>query len=86
MSRQQNRFPFEPLAGICLLRWREPNEPNAHNRVGKISSVLGISRDVVRRWDREGLTPHAADRAATALGLHPLEIWPDFHEVERYVA
>ena len=25
-------------------------------------------------------TRHAADRIAIGLGLHPCEVWPDFHE------
>lgn len=81
------RLPFEPLANLCLVAWREPNpSPTVGGRrapitdVRRVADVLGVNRRAVYRWQTAGLTIEAADRMATALGLHPLEVWPDFHD------
>jgi hypothetical protein len=42
---------------------------------------LGFNRETVGRWRRGGyLRLDSAERCADALGVHPLEIWPDYHE------
>lgn len=65
MSR---RYPIEPLLAILEARGLTTN----HHR------ILGVSSQGYRVILRSGVTEAAADRAATALGLHPAELWPDW--------
>ena len=41
---------------------------------------LGISHQQVLRWERSGLSAWQADAIACLLGLHPVELWPDWYE------
>lgn len=78
------RFPLEPLAqalGIPLIT-REQAGPNDVG-VGyqPIADACDVSWRTVARWAADGLSTYAADRAAiTALGLHPMLIWPNWLE------
>lgn len=39
---------------------------------------VGVESRTVFRWKRAGVVPlYSADKVATFLGLHPLEIWGD---------
>ena len=39
---------------------------------------LGVQRDVLLTWRRSGVTVDQADELATVVGLHPLNVWPDW--------
>lgn len=39
---------------------------------------LGVNRQSIRKYRARGLGPWTADRCATRLGFHPVEVWPDF--------
>ena len=45
-----------------------------------IAERFGINRNAVANWRAYGVTWPTADRIAIGLGLHPCEVWPDFHE------
>jgi hypothetical protein len=38
----------------------------------------GFSARTIHRWAHAGLRDIQADRAAVALGLHPMTIWPNY--------
>ena len=46
-----------------------------------VALALNVCRGTVQRWRREGLSAIQADRVAIHLGLHPLEIWPEWADM-----
>lgn len=57
--------------------------PEASNDA--IASALGVSRRTVSRWrcGNHGPTTYEADRIAVRyLGVHPVALWPDWHNPE----
>lgn len=70
------RFPVEPLAAAAGITLGE--YAGAHSRPGNeiIAELVGVKPRWARQLRHRGLTEAQADRAATALGLHPLAIWP----------
>ena len=46
--------------------------------VAYIADVCGVNRMTVYRWRNQGLSTFQADRAAVAVGFHPLNVWPDW--------
>jgi len=88
---RQPRYPLEPLAALCRARHHPANE--THNTdtmtsIGIVIAVTGTDAAVVHRWNRRGGIPEvSADRVAVALGLHPINIWPNWGQrVEPEVA
>ena len=59
-------------------RWVAAGRPDA----GRAARSYRVSRRTIYRWQRYGLSHRAADRAAIALGLHPISVWPDWQSVE----
>lgn len=78
------RFDPAPLLAYVQRCWPDESEnPNQWGTIslGKLGEIIGFSRAVAYRWGREGGIPsRTADAAACRLGLHPLEIWPDFYD------
>ena len=73
------RLPFEPLLRrarrAALLGdgvWLEEGDG--------LSKWLCCTRSQLARWAREGIPMMSADRLATDLGLHVLNIWPDAYD------
>lgn len=52
-------------------------------KVSQVEAALAfrVHRRQVSRWCAYGLTTDQADDAAVALGFHPSEVWPQWHEV-----
>lgn len=76
------RLPFEPLVPYIEAQWRPISDKVSHISIhGKAQQVIGANRSNVHRWRRRGLTLDSADRCATALGLHPANVWPEWWEV-----
>jgi hypothetical protein len=76
-----NHLPFQPLADLCKHRWRPINaaaDATAGDIV-RVADICGVPRHTVHRWRADGLSLRHADHAACALGLHPLEVWPDHY-------
>lgn len=42
-----------------------------------LADKLGVSASAVQRWRERGMEEHNADAVATALGLHPWQLWPE---------
>ena len=74
------RFPFKPLEAHIEARYEPHPNTSTISIIGKAHQVLGFNRDIIRRWTINGLREDAADRAATALGCHPAEIWPEWFD------
>lgn len=64
----RRRYPLDPVldhVGVTGLR--------------PLARVLGTDATTVRWWRDHGLTRDGADRVAVALGLHPMNVWPDYY-------
>ncbi len=69
-------FDATPLLRQATLAVEEPSLTGE-----QLAVALGTSRQQVRRWQAGGrLQEETADRAAVALGLHPVMIWPEWWE------
>lgn len=55
------------------------NMPEGRVPPSVIANLIGVDRNTVHRWHIYGIPYYSADRAATALGIHPLILWPDFY-------
>lgn len=66
-SRRGQVWPIEPLLDAGLTR-RE------------VAAILGLTDRTGYRWAHQTvrLTDDEADRAATEVGLHPSQVWPDW--------
>ena len=51
-----------------------------------LARALGVSPGTTSRWSSDGIPFFSADWACIALGLHPVEVWPDFHDESMTVA
>lgn len=59
------------------------------SRYGSVSALaraLDCDRVQVSKWRRDGLPMASADRLAVALGMHPVEVWPDWYEATERAA
>lgn len=68
MRRASPRLPLAPLV-------------ERYGSVSALARALGRDRIVVSRWNTHGLPAVSADKVAVAVGLNPVEVWPDFHDV-----
>jgi len=81
------RWPIEPLEDALRAALGQQRDADSHAdphsgfSVRRAADTLGVHRDSWHRWKRAGtLSDVTADHAAVALGLHPVEIWPDWHQ------
>jgi len=61
------RFPLTPLVAAA-----------GSDSIADLARAVGVTTRTVSRWRASGLTVHAADRAAIAIGTHPAMVWPAF--------
>jgi hypothetical protein len=62
----------------CEDSWSDPNLATA----AELAALTGTCPRNWHRWRRAGTLPwDRADEIAVGIGAHPLEIWPEFHEV-----
>lgn len=82
-------LPFEPLARILAHHLPEITVAGCDGRPVTISAgddhraaaLLDVSRRTLLRWKAgQKLNHYNADRAAIRLGLHPLDIWPNWQD------
>lgn len=66
--RVQPRLPLEPLVA-------------RYGSIRALADALDRDRGQVQKWRERGVTVLSADGLAVALGLHPVEVWPDWYEV-----
>jgi lambda repressor-like predicted transcriptional regulator len=62
------RWPLGPLLDVA-----------GHPPARILAAQVGVSPRTVWRWHHLGLSDLQADRAAVALGWHPANIWPHWH-------
>lgn len=48
----------------------------------QVALILGVSVDMLKRFDTKGLTVDEADVLACKLGVHPSFIWPEWLQIE----
>jgi len=73
------RFPFDPAERLASVEVR--SRSTRSDSVGitpAVAELLGVTDRTVWRWRQTGLMRSTADEVATRLGLHPLEVWPDW--------
>ena len=62
------RWPLEPLMAVT----------GTHTPM-ELARVLEVNSSQVHHWKKGGGVPdRSADRMAVRLGLHPLNVWPEF--------
>jgi hypothetical protein len=78
-------LPYAPLErrlqlmadrAVSVTAWCPP-DPAENWSDGIAARIMHTSKEAVRRWRACGLSPWLADRCATHLNLHPIEIWGD---------
>lgn len=87
MTRNQPRWPLAPLAahlGYGDLTGRSILNAANTERRNELCQRIGINPSrlawmIDPRNPNGGLDPWEADRAATAAGIHPRQIWPDWN-------
>lgn len=62
----QPRLPLEPLAKLI-----------DHADLEQLARALGCTDRTIDRWQTGGIPLYSADEAATAAGLHPMNVWGD---------
>ena len=60
---------------LAFRAFRTAAGTNSH---AALASLVGVSDRTLWRWQRSGLNDTQADRAAVALGLHPVSVWPNW--------
>lgn len=88
MNGARGYFPFAPVQRELEDRFerisdqRRPGQFIEAGDAHRSSTLLGYDRKRIGEW-RNGklLTVDAADRCAIALGLHPLDLWPDWNDI-----
>ena len=45
--------------------------------ISVIAAKIGVAHGTVQKWRERGMDEENADRVATALGLHPWQLWPE---------
>lgn len=69
------RYPLHELE--VLVGW-----PTA----AELASATGASVAAVEKWRLRGLSHEQADRLAVRFGWHPILVWPEWLDAERYAA
>lgn len=80
------RYPLAPVATALhvtlgqsgAIGGRDDADVQPLHGMSVVMAHLGISHSTALRWQRNGLTDVQADRAATAVGLHPCLLWPEW--------
>lgn len=69
---------FDPAP---LLRLALPLTDDGQDK--EVGALLGVADRTVARWRRGAqVSLDIADRVAQALGLHPVNIWPEYDDVD----
>jgi lambda repressor-like predicted transcriptional regulator len=61
------RFPLRPLLAAA-----------GAETVTELARRTGVHRDVLYRYGTQGVPEPRTDRLACAVGLNPVEVWPDW--------
>jgi lambda repressor-like predicted transcriptional regulator len=60
------RYPFAPV-----------EVHRGDTEISVIAERVGVTHATVQKWRQRGMDEKNADRVATALGLHPWQLWPE---------
>lgn len=60
-----DRFDFAPLRG-------------RFTTMSNLAELVGVTRETVQRWARDGVPAKQVDAVAIAVGSHPVELWPEW--------
>lgn len=76
-----------PLIEAMKVRLLEPDWPNRTVTCGYSietgAQLAGLSeRNWVKTINRGVIAEAVADRACTAMGIHPCEVWPDYFDID----
>ena len=71
------RYSFDPLDRLYPQLSAHTDE--AAGQTG-VWTVLGVTKSTTTRWRRVGMTTMAADRAAVAVGLNAVDLWPTWYD------
>lgn len=65
-----------------LMDYARRSIPAAEVHDSQLAALLGFDRSTINRWGngQRRLTLENAEDAADAMGMHPLEIWPDLYD------
>jgi hypothetical protein len=71
------RFPWAEFEAILPRAWWTTDDGQTLDGPNMVALArhLGVSRDSLHRWKRDGFTVTGADRAAITFGRHPAELW-----------
>ena len=75
------RHRLDPLEALLRISEKTDSDARPYDPfcvAHEMAEACGVSTRTWQRWKVNGLTDHAADEAATRLGLHPSAIWPDY--------
>ena len=75
MRKNLKYFPVQPLLALF--------PDGMGDRV--IGEHFGVSRTIIHRWRHNptcAIDEYTADRYAILMGMHPLEIWPNWISLE----
>lgn len=90
---RQRRFSFTPVDRLLSLTDEAHQarilvaEGRAHYQEDETPTriaarMLDTSHNSIIRWRRDGVPDLTADKIAARLGLHPIELWDDYLEVD----
>lgn len=60
------RYPFDPI-----------DVHRGDTEISVLADKIGVAHSTIQKWRDRGMEEHNADRVATALGLHPWQLWPE---------
>jgi len=75
-----NSYHFPPQDAPPRLSLRALMDHLRIHEVSTFAEAIGLSRKSCYRYFESGVPLYVADRLAIKVGLHPLEVWPDFHQ------
>lgn len=84
-SLYRQRWPWENLEAYidAIFEPFDPDVLGSRSPISQFADRVGVSSNTAYQWRKKGwLSDRAADRVATALQIHPLQIWPDWFDVD----
>jgi hypothetical protein len=71
------RLSIAPLEQLLLRRYGPQTDRWGCEvlSAAEVANLVGVDKRTVARWRAHGVDAHQADRAATAAGWHPIEVW-----------
>ena len=88
MGSRQRRYSLEPIE-LLLAHDQEVARVmqfvSVEMEEGRVPPVilakrLGVDRNSIYRWRKDGIPEWSADKAAITMGYHPSMIWPEYLE------